>query len=150
MYKSQEREYRRKYQMKNKDKLKKQRSNLYLKNKEEEIRKSKEYYATHKEQIKEYHRRNYLKVKVWKRNCVLKRKFGITIRQYNEMFDSQKGCCAICKTHQSQMKQTLAVDHNHTTGKVRGLLCGNCNNGLGRFKDSSILLDKARRYLDNG
>ena len=53
----------------------------------------------------------------------LKHKYGLTLQDYNQMFDRQKGCCDICRRHQSEFSKALAVDHNHETGKVRGLLC---------------------------
>lgn len=64
------------------------------------------------------------------------------------MFAAQAGCCAICGTHQDALKLTLAVDHNHDTGKVRGLLCNPCNAAIGRFKDSTSMLRAAIRYLE--
>jgi len=70
---------------------------------------------------------------------------GLTAQEYEDMFVSQKGVCAICRLKDS--KQRLAVDHNHKTGKIRGLLCGKCNKGLGLFDDAHILLTKASQYL---
>lgn len=64
-----------------------------------------------------------------------------------EMKTKQNNCCAICKTHIEKLKKRLAVDHCHKSGKVRGLLCGNCNNGIGRFKDRIDLLQRAICYL---
>ena len=75
------------------------------------------------------------------------KKYGITPRIYNELFDKQDGCCAICGVHQSELPYTLCIDHDHITGKVRGLLCNNCNTGIGRFKDREELLEKALNYL---
>lgn len=66
---------------------------------------------------------------------------------YNQMFESQAGCCAICLRHQSEFKKGFAVDHDHTTGRVRGLLCINCNKGLGNFYDNLDKLEAAKRYL---
>lgn len=77
----------------------------------------------------------------------LQKRYGISIEQYNELFDKQQGCCAICGFHQSQLTVSLAVDHNHLTKKVRGLLCYNCNSGLGRFKDNIANLSNAIEYL---
>lgn len=82
------------------------------------------------------------------RDRQLKRRYGIDLIQYNELFISQNGSCAICNTHQSKLKVSLAVDHCHTTGKVRGLLCYNCNSGLGRFKDNTSYLLTAAEYLN--
>lgn len=73
--------------------------------------------------------------------------FGITMEQYRAMSEAQKDVCAICgkPNHSGWM---LAVDHDHKTGKVRGLLCSNCNRGIGLFKDSSAFLRKAMNYLE--
>jgi len=82
------------------------------------------------------------------RRCYLKRKFGITPEQYDLMFTMQNGYCAICNIHQSKLKYRLAVDHCHTTGKVRGLLCSACNKALGVFNDSITTLNVAIKYLE--
>lgn len=74
-------------------------------------------------------------------------KFGITLEDYDQMFADQNGCCDICGVHQSEVKTRFAVDHNHKTGEVRGLLCGCCNKGLGQFKDNTEYLAKAITYL---
>ncbi len=81
----------------------------------------------------------------WKSD--LKRQYNITPIDYDAMYEEQEGCCAICFTHQSSMKYRLHVDHDHKTGKVRGLLCKNCNLALGNFQDSVELLAKAIEYL---
>jgi hypothetical protein len=76
----------------------------------------------------------------------LRRDFGIGVEDYNTMFRNQNGVCAICKLSCSTGKR-LSVDHCHDTGKVRGLLCTNCNNGIGHLMDSIELLAEAIRYL---
>ena len=86
------------------------------------------------------------------KNCHLKRRYGISIESYEEMLKDQGGVCFICKkreeqTHQNGKIKDLAVDHCHTTGKVRGLLCGLCNRGLGYFKDNTEYLTNAIEYL---
>lgn len=73
--------------------------------------------------------------------------YGITREEYDQKLANQNNCCAICGTHVSNTKRALAVDHDHVTGKVRDLLCGKCNTGLGQFKDSLELLEKAVTYL---
>lgn len=92
-------------------------------------------------------RKNNLNTRKYQQSWNLKRKFGLTSQDYNRMFEKQKGCCAICGRHQSEFKRALVVDHNHSTDKVRGLLCINCNLGLGHFKDSRGCLVKAVQYL---
>jgi hypothetical protein len=74
------------------------------------------------------------------------------------IFEKQKNACAICKTPlewrtishpSSRRKLHVHVDHDHKTGRVRGILCGNCNNGLGNFRDSVEFLTEAQEYLKN-
>jgi hypothetical protein len=77
----------------------------------------------------------------------LKQRYGITIEEYNDLFLKQGGKCAICSKHQSEFKIALAVDHNHETKEIRGLLCFNCNMGIGRLQDSIELLKQAIVYL---
>lgn len=76
----------------------------------------------------------------------MKCEFGITLDDYNVMVERQRGVCAICQMPENG--KSLAVDHDHKTGIVRGLLCANCNNGLGRFKDNINVLLAAIHYLD--
>lgn len=64
------------------------------------------------------------------------KKYGIDFAIYNKMFKEQEGCCGICKRHQSEFDSRLVVDHNHETGKVRGLLCFQCNTALGLLKEN--------------
>jgi len=74
------------------------------------------------------------------------RKYGITIDDYNKMLNDQNGVCAICgKTNITRRR--LAIDHNHKTGKVRGLLCHRCNNAIGLFDENLETLKKAIKYL---
>lgn len=81
------------------------------------------------------------------KNRQLKSQYGITLEQYNQMFSDQNGCCKICNIHQSELKRKLFIDHCHKTGKVRGLLCVQCNSGLGFFKDELELFESAIQYL---
>ncbi len=81
------------------------------------------------------------------RNSILKRRYGITLEDYNSWYDKQKGCCAICRRHLSELKVALGVDHDHKTGKVQGLLCKSCNILLGCADDSRGILIKAIQYL---
>ena len=74
----------------------------------------------------------------------LMRRYGITPMQYDRM---AKNGCQICGTKSCGTGKRLAVDHNHETGKVRGILCTSCNNGLGRFNDRADLLQSAIDYL---
>lgn len=76
----------------------------------------------------------------------LKRTYGISLPEWNAKLEAQKGVCAIC-SGTCVSGRRLSVDHNHTTGKIRDLLCGNCNHGLGKFLDNPELLLKAVDYL---
>lgn len=75
-------------------------------------------------------------------------KFGITLVQYNVMFAAQNGLCLGCYKHQKDIKRAFAVDHDHTTGKIRGLLCGNCNVALGNAQDDPIILRRLADYRE--
>lgn len=79
----------------------------------------------------------------------LKTKYGLTAQAYDALLHSQRGLCAICNEAPSGARR-LAVDHDHETGEVRGLLCMSCNTGIGLFRDRSDLLLSATRYLSAG
>lgn len=80
-------------------------------------------------------------------NAEIMIKYKLLPEQYNKMFLEQQGCCKICGRHQDEIKKKLHVDHCHETGEIRGLLCHNCNHGLGNFKDNMEFLQKAIDYL---
>lgn len=83
-----------------------------------------------------------------KRRRSLMAAFGISLDIYNSILYAQGGCCAICKTHYSELPKKLFVDHCHGTKKVRGLLCQKCNFFIGLAKDSRKILLAAVDYLD--
>ncbi len=87
----------------------------------------------------------------WRRNnwVVTNRRLrrrGATQDMYNAMYEAQKGCCALCNEPEEKFSW-LCIDHDHETGKIRGLLCPNCNRGLGLLKDNANLLQKAAEYI---
>lgn len=82
------------------------------------------------------------------RRSWLKTKYGLSEEDYLQMYQNQKGCCAICGTAHDAYKRVLAVDHCHVTGKVRALLCMNCNTLIGQAKDDSKVLQNAINYLN--
>lgn len=82
-----------------------------------------------------------------RRKRMLKHCYNMTIEDYNILFKEQKECCAICKKHQSKDNKKFAVDHNHNTNEIRGLLCNNCNSALGKFGDNIDVLKNAILYL---
>lgn len=79
-------------------------------------------------------------------DSLLREKYGIGLHQYESLFESQSGACYLCGTKQFK---NLAVDHNHTTGKVRRLLCSPCNQALGLFKDNPEVMRKAADYVES-
>lgn len=81
------------------------------------------------------------------RKKMLKYHYGITPEDYVNMLHKQKGVCAICGQDNPVHRGNMCVDHSHTTGKVRGLLCHTCNITLGYMKDDVNLLLNAIRYL---
>jgi len=81
-------------------------------------------------------------------------KWGLTESEYEKLYESQDGVCAICNlpetalgSNKNSSVKRLSVDHNHKTGTIRGLLCGNCNTGIGLLQDSVENLQKAIDYL---
>lgn len=123
-----------KYRKKHKKKYQKQRQKNYCKHKVREKKYRENYHRKYPEK-----RKNYQLIK----------KYNITLNQYNELLKKQNNCCAICNTNQSEFKPKFAVDHNHETDQVRGLLCIKCNSVIGYAKDSIEILDKAKVYLNN-
>lgn len=73
------------------------------------------------------------------------KKFGLTCEEYDKLFASQDGLCAICR--EAEPKKRLAIDHSHATGALRGLLCSRCNTALGLFADDIGRLIAASDYL---
>jgi len=91
------------------------------------------------------------KAKAVDRVGALKQHYGITVQQYEHLFTTQNGLCAICGQPESSVLdgkiKRLAVDHDHVTGKVRGLLCGRCNTAIGLFRDDIDIMSLAVCYL---
>lgn len=78
----------------------------------------------------------------------LKKRYGVSLDEYDALHVAQDGCCAICKAPKPGGKYSfLHVDHDHETGKVRGLLCTNCNRALGYMGDDPLRLTIAAAYL---
>lgn len=99
-----------------------------------------------RDQKRERDRRYYPKYAVKQRSDYLVKTYGITLAEYTAMSVAQGGLCAICRSPCPTGRQ-LAVDHDHETGSVRGLLCANCNRGLGLFQDRANTLTAAAEYL---
>lgn len=80
-------------------------------------------------------------------NAHLKKNFGITLTQYDLMLTQQEQRCAICKKHKFEFTRNLAVDHSHTTGQIRRLLCYGCNTGIGMLKENIEIMTQALNYI---
>ncbi len=76
----------------------------------------------------------------------IRRKYGLSQKEYEKMLSAQGGVCAICG--REDKKKALSVDHCHTTGDVRGLLCTSCNLSIGKLDDCPETLRNAARYID--
>lgn len=85
--------------------------------------------------------RHYHFVKYWAT-------FGVTLDDYNRLLAEQNGRCAICETDDPGGRGAFHVDHDHETGQIRGLLCNECNIGLGKFGDDPARLRAAADYLE--
>ena len=125
-------QYQKDYYLKNKERLLKYRKNFYEENKEIAIERSKTWAENNKRQRK---------------HNVLKSTHGITIDDFEKMLEDQDYKCSCCSTEHSSLNKGLFVDHCHTSGKVRGLLCPSCNSALGYAKDNIETLANMIKYL---
>jgi hypothetical protein len=116
----------------------------YLKRWYEERKKDPEFRRRRSEYYASYYKSP--KGQVTNRRAHLKLKYGITLEQYDEMHKKQNGVCAICKKP-CRTGQRLGVDHNHSTGQKRGLLCMACNRAIGLLEEKISYLASAARYL---
>jgi predicted transcriptional regulator len=123
----------RKYAAKNQESIRQQRRKHYEENREEIKAKS-----------RDYRRKNGAKIKAQR----LARKYGITPEGRKSLLQKQGGTCAICGKKPGGRHGTLSVDHSHTTGEVRGLLCDKCNLLLGLSGDSAAVLRAAAKYIN--
>jgi hypothetical protein len=134
----------------NGDEIRKRVSARRIANREEVNANLREYYRENadalKAQKKERYKKNPKRYQAETRRVKLFSEYGLTIEQYDLMVIKQAGRCAICAGPPVHNKR-LTVDHSHSNGTVRGLLCSECNSGLGFFKDSIIILERALKYL---
>lgn len=98
----------------------------------------------HKRRYKLEHVRRSAQESSWRNQGIV----GMTVELYDQMLKDQNYRCTICQKTEKENKKRLAVDHNHTTGKVGALICDFCNNGLGRFNDDLDLMYNAVAYLE--
>ena len=116
---------------------------------------SKDYHQENKERMNKsrnaWRKENPEKVSLFRKKRVLRIKYGITLEDFQSLLCRQDGVCAICKKPEKQKAwgkiKMLSVDHDHKTGKVRGLLCSPCNAGLGQLMESEDVLLEAISYL---
>ena len=121
----------------------------YLENKDAVRKQTKRWTSKNKSRYNEYRRKwesDNREKSGWARE--IRVDFNITVEQYYKIFTKQAGCCAICGISQKDLKSRLAIDHNHKTGTIRGLLCFNCNTSLGKWGDDSVIVKKALDYLN--
>lgn len=104
------------------------------------------------EQRRAYHRAHRQQFPESRRDSDLRKKYGVSLQDYLVMHLAQNGKCAICEQPETQMRggkvKALAVDHCHDTGAIRGLLCCDCNQAIGKLKDDRNILLAAIKYLD--
>jgi len=97
----------------------------------------------HKKSAEVWRKSNPDKMKIIRRNSELKHNYGITIKEYQQLWDAQNGLCAICNSPETVINPNtkqikwLAVDHDYKTGEIRALLCKNCNVMLGKVNNIS-------------
>jgi Recombination endonuclease VII len=120
----------------------------YLANAEREIARVKQWQQANPERVRAVQRKRRMRPnsKLADRASHLKRKYGMTLKQYEEMLEAQEGGCAICG-RPPRPDVALHIDHEHTSGRIRGLLCFSCNAALGYFGDDGDRLVSAAAYL---
>jgi hypothetical protein len=137
------------YRNKNEEKLKEYQKEYYKNNRNKRIENTKEYRKNNPDKRKEYDKRYGERHRNEKKYLHIKKNYGITPEEHNLMVEKQNNCCAICGKHQNEIKTPLGVDHDHKTGKIRGLLCHKCNTILGYSNDEIQILLNAINYLNN-
>jgi hypothetical protein len=131
-------EYKREYRQRPEVKARKRKQDLEYRNRPEVKEYQKNYDKIYKEANKE-------KATIWYRASHLRTEYGLTLEEYDILLKSQNNVCAICG--KESKKKAMCVDHDHVTGKIRGLLCDLCNTGLGAFHDNPKLVAIAAEYL---
>ena len=155
-------ETRKVYYEKNKEAIAAYKKDHYEKNKEAYAAYSKNYYEKNKEAVKaryeknkedilaykkDYQEKNKESIAAYRKAYDVLRKYGMTLAEKKKMQDEQGNKCKIC-LQEFNDKVASCVDHCHTTGNIRGLLCRQCNVGLGNFQDNPLALIKAAEYLE--
>ena len=136
---------------------KKYHAERYINQKEKLQQQIQSYRASNKDKLAEagkiWRSKNQDKVKQYQRTSNLRKKFGLSVEQYEKMAVAQNHVCAICLQPETFIHKTkgqvarLAIDHCHVSGKIRKLLCANCNRALGLFNDNADILKRAAQYI---
>jgi hypothetical protein len=148
--------WRKKWEETNREHVQQYRKEYNLKHREEKRNDAIKRYYSNIELSRQKGRDAYYKRKNKVENTRLQRVYNITLEQYNIILKNQNNKCAICDIPQSECIRRFDVDHNHHTKEIRGLLCPNCNKGIGLFGESIEILQNAIQYLgktkevDNG
>jgi len=131
--KEQQKNYNQKYYLEHRAEILLRQIKRHREKRDELVQKMRDRHTNNPALYREYH---------WKKIGV---KF--TYEEYLAMLLEQNSSCKICKRHESEFKQPLAMDHRHGDDKVRGLLCGPCNRALGLLQDDPDLVEAAANYL---
>lgn len=106
------------------------------------------YKANNRERLLAIERRRYKEKPHLRLGQKLRSRYGITLKQYQDMVEIQKGLCAVCFRPETSSKKRLSVDHNHETKKVRALLCHMCNAAIGYVKENPDIARNIATYLE--
>jgi len=143
--------YDKEFKRKNRKKIAKKAKKYYEIKKEKILKNAQKYRDEHREENKEYQRQLRRNDPNYTKKQHLKYSFGLSLKEFKKLLKKQNNLCAICGKKETLKLHSktclLAVDHDHKTNKIRGLLCSRCNLMLGSVKDSIKLLKKAIKYL---
>ncbi len=144
------------YRERNREKLSAYYKQWRAENRDKKITQTREWYQNNKEHaielVRSYRIENKEKIKKLAQEYKPRRKalwllrYGLTVDEYDAQVVQQGNCCAICGK-QPKPGKVLVVDHDHKSGKFRGLLCMNCNSGIGNLKDDPELILLALAYM---
>lgn len=104
-----------------------------------------EYLRMHPE--KRYRVTHPEKARRSQKNSQLQKRYGIDVDYYEQLLAEQNSKCAICEKDESAFQRSFHVDHDHTTGRIRGLLCVNCNTAIGKLQENVLIVERAANYL---
>lgn len=145
--------YNKDYYEKNKERIRLRTKLYYQANKSKMKKAHRKYAASHEKELKiykeKYRTNNSQKMATYRQNYNLIGRYGISTEQYESLLSAQKGACAICTITKCATGKRLAVDHCHSTQKIRGLLCARCNLLIGAAQESNDILNATIKYLND-